>query len=117
MKRVLIAIFLAAVLFMVPISSVAQTANIETKSQISNLDGNLPTIFMTSEERVQLNQYIEENFDDDSRPDAINLVNEIVGSYNEEYSGYEIDTLALADAINIFGYKPIPEDELNLVTN
>lgn len=117
MKRILIAIFLAAVLFMVPITSVAQTANIETKSKISTLDETLPTIFMTSEERVQLNQYIDEKFDDDSRPDAINLVNSIVGSYNEEYSGYEIDTIALADAINIFGYKPIPEDELNVVTN
>jgi len=108
MKKIFIACFMAFIMLMLPITSVAQSQNVENNSKIFFVDDEPPKIFMTSEEFNELNQYIEENFNGDLRTRAVDIVNGII---NEDL---EVDTIVLADALELFGYQPIPQEKLTL---
>jgi len=106
MKKIFIAIFLAIIMLMLPVTAVAQTTNLKTISKISIFNEEPPKIFITPEERIELDNYIEQNFDGDLKNDAINIVNGIISP------NYEVNTVALAEAISLYFYNPIPEEKL-----
>jgi len=108
MKKIFVAFFMAFIMLMIPVTSVAQTQHIENISKLSALNDDLPKIFITAEERDELNQYIENNFNDDLKDDALGVVNSII---NDDL---EVDTIALAEALDHYGYHPIPQDKLTV---
>lgn len=88
-----------------PIASVAQTQNIKNITN-NPIDDDLPKIFITAKEREELNQYIENNFDDDLKNEAINIVNGIISE------DLEVDLVALGNALEKYGYQSIPQEKL-----
>lgn len=93
------------IMLMLPVASVAQTQNIKNIHKIS-ADNDLPKIYITAKEREELNQYIENNFDDELKNKAIDIVNEIISK------DLEVNLVALADALELYGYQPIPQEKL-----
>jgi len=111
MKKIIIAIFCAALMLVLPITSSALTVDVKRSSTLSNLDEETPTIFITTEQKAQLNQFIESITDNEVKQQAISLVNMIVIPENNYY---KIDMGVLADALLLIGFRPIPESKLNI---
>ncbi|RLI59319.1 MAG: hypothetical protein DRO67_09920 [Candidatus Asgardarchaeum californiense] len=111
MKKIIIAIFCAALMLVVPITSTALTTNVKQFPIVSNLNEDAPTIFITIEQKVKLNQFVENIADAKEKQDAMELLNTIAIP-GDGY--YKIDMEALANALSLIGFRPIPESELNI---
>jgi hypothetical protein len=107
MKKILIASFFAIILLMVPFTAVAQSTNLETIKKISTSDDEMPQIFITQSEREQINQYIYSNIDTDLQAEAGDIVNKIINPDNE------VNVIELSNALYLFGFRPIPQEEFN----
>jgi len=113
MKKIIIAIFLAVMLLMVPVSTVGKTVNNPVGKNILNNGGESPQIFITPEELFVLNQFIDQNFDGELKTQAEEILDSML-SYNPEHRLYIVDVDELADALDIYGFKqPIPDHLLN----
>jgi len=112
MKRIFIAIFLLIIMLMVPVTTATKTADIPKIKNIlpNNIDP--PQFYITVEELNGLYNYIDENFEDEEdRTAAYELVEEIIST------DLEVDIIQLADASEEYGYRFIPDTELNQVTS
>ena len=108
MKKVFIASFMAIIMLMVPIASVAQTQNVEALTEIRTLNTNAPEIVITVEDKVEIDSFIKSHFNIDLQDDAYSIVNTIINP------DLQLDPIALADAIIEYGYTPIPEERLTI---
>jgi len=114
MKKILIAIFLATMLLMVPVSTVGKTVNNSSAKNYLNNGEESPQIFITPGELLILNQFIDQNFEGELKTQAQTILNDML-SYNSEHNLYIIDVDELADALESHGYRQsIPENLLNI---
>lgn len=112
MKKVVVAIFLAIMMLLVPVSTVGRTVNNHSGKNILSVNNDPPIIYITEEEYGILNLYIDDNFQDDDHALAKTILGEIT-SYDSEYEKYIIDVNELADALDIYSYnQPIPDEYL-----
>ena len=112
MKKIIIAIFLAVMLLMVPVSTVCKTANNPVDKNILNND-DPPVIYINEQELLVLNQFIDQNFDGELKTQAEEILDSML-SFNQEHRLYIVDVDELADALDIYGFKqPIPDHLLN----
>ena len=107
MKKVFIACFFAIIMALVPITTVAQTPDVENISQ-TTLEK--PQIFITGGQFWALNIYIEANFEGEAYDQAITIRDEII-------TDLDVDLVKLADAWEEHGYQPIPQEELTSASN
>lgn len=110
MKKIIIAIFCAALMLVLPITSTAFTADMKSSSTLFSVSDETPTIFITEQQKKQLDQFVQ-NIDDAVEQQAVDLVNTIVIP-EEDY--FRIDMVALANALSLIGFHPIPENKLNI---
>jgi len=108
MKKILIAIFIAILMLMVPVTTVGKTINKPEK--INNFE-EAPKIYITEEERIQLNEFIENNFEGDNKVQAYTIVNDVI---NEDL---EVDLVELSNALIQYTYNPIPQELLDNVAS
>ena len=105
MKKVFIACILATIMLMVPITSSVKTEN------ISVTDDEMPKFYITENDLLIINDFINENFEGENLSKAQNIVSDII------MDDLEVNITALADAIVQYGFNPIPEEELDSVTS
>ena len=105
MKKVFIACFLAIIMLMVPITSSVKTEN------ISVTNNEMPKFYITEEDLLIINDFIDNNFEGENLTKAQNIVSDII------MDDLEVNITALADAIVQYGFNPIPEEELDSVTS
>ena len=105
MKKVFIACFLAIIMLMVPITSSVKTDN------ISVTNNEMPKFYITEEDLLIINDFIDNNFEGENLTKAQNIVSDII------MDDLEVNITALADAIVQYGFNPIPEEELDSVTS
>jgi hypothetical protein len=101
MKKVFIACFLAIIMLMVPITSSVKTENISTTND------EMPKFYITEDQKVIIDTYIETNFEGEDKEEAINLVNEVIAP------DYEVYILILADRFQEYTFQEIPDEELS----
>jgi hypothetical protein len=111
MKKIIIAIFLATIMLLIPVASVVQTANVYFDKNLYMTSEELPEFYITSEQSIILSKYIEENFEGDEKQTAQIIVDDIV---NNEL---EVNLTNLANNLEIYIYAPISETELYSVTS
>jgi len=110
MKKVLIACFFVIIMLLVPVTAITQTADISELRSVSQLDEEIPRIFITEEQMIQLVNFIEGNFEDGEKVQAIDILNNVI---NTEL---EVDLVNLSNKLTLYIYTPIPEDALNNVS-
>lgn len=108
MKKIFVAYFLVGIMLMVPIASAVQTSNI-SKNKTSTLNNEMPEFFITKKDRDAIDLFIETNFEEDDKSEAINVVNTII------LPNFQVDILALADAFQEYTFEYIPENELDAI--
>jgi hypothetical protein len=111
MKKIIISIFLAIIMLLIPIASAVQTANISVKKNLYMTSEELPEFYITSEQSIILTSYIEANFIGNEKQEAIDVVNNIVNSE------LEVNLTNLANNLEIYIYAPISETELSKVNS
>jgi len=112
MKRIFIAIFLVIIMIIVPVTTAIKTADMPKMSNISPNNVDPPQFYITIEELYGLYNYIDDNFEDEKDKTAVyELVGEII-SFD-----LEVDIVQLADASEEYGYRFIPDTELDQVTS
>ena len=110
MKKIVLAIFMACLMLIFPITSVAQTEQSSNIKEIKQLnDEPVPEIYLTESELQILNQYIENNFDGEEKTEAYNILNKVITE------DLKIDFVELSNSLKDYGYDPIPEELLNSV--
>ena len=110
MKKVVIAIFFAILMLMVPISSVASAPDVTKLKNVYNAPLSTPEIYITQSQLNQTNKFIDDNFEYENKTKAEEIRDFII-----ESSTLKVDIANLADALVEHGYKPIPQSELDLV--
>jgi hypothetical protein len=110
MKKIIVACFLAIIMLMVPITSVANAPDVVKLSNVYNASLQIPEIYITEGQLRQINKFIDENFEGEDKTKAKNIRDYIIDTEN-----LKVDIAKLADSLVEHGYKPIPESELNLV--
>lgn len=112
MKKILIIYFLTTIMLLVPITTNAVTVDIEKSSALSDNSPEKPQIFMTSEQKAELTNFIETNFEESEKEEAYNLLEDIL-SYDIENRVYIVDVDALVDATERYSYyHVIPQEAL-----
>jgi hypothetical protein len=110
MKKVFIACFCAILMLMVPITSVASTPDISKLENIYKTAIDTPEIYLTRNQLKQINDFIDDNFEGEDKVKA-----EGIRDYIIDTNTLKVDIAKLADALVDHGYKPIPQEELDLV--
>jgi len=104
MKKVIIAFFLVIIMLMVPISSVGKTVNFN----VINLDEDRE-LYMTEEEYVLLDKYMDNNLNEDEKNQADAILDDILISHDLENKVYIVNATELHEALEEFSYsRPIP---------
>jgi len=111
MKKVIIACFLAMLMLMTPVTIVAQTSKIHKTINASLQNEEIPKILITENQRNQLINFIEINFEGEEKIQAFDILNNIINA------DFEVDLINLSNKLTLYIYEPIPEDELYSVTN
>ena len=111
MKKVIIAIFLATIMLLIPVASAVQTANVPVKKNLYMTNEELPEFYITSEQSNILTSYINTNFEGAEKQEAIDVVNNIVNN------NLEVNLTNLANNLEIYIYSPISETELSEVNS
>jgi len=111
MNKIILAIFCAALMLVLPATSSAFSTDIEKITSINEMDDEIPIISITESQKQQLDLFVNTIGDSEAKQQASNLINTIVEP-EEDY--YNIDMTALSDALSLIGFRPIPEDKLNL---
>src|SRR4030042_3351221 len=106
MKKIIIAIFLATIMLLIPVASAVQTANVSFDKNLYVVSKELPEFYITSEQSNILSNYIDANFEGAEKQTAQNIVDNIV---NNEL---EVNLTNLANNLEIYIYAPISETEL-----
>lgn len=101
MKKVFIACFLAIIMLMVPITSSVKTENISTTND------EMPKFYITEDQKVIIDTYIETNFEGEDKEEALDLVNGVIAP------DYEVYILVLADKFQEYTFQEIPDEELS----
>lgn len=109
MKKIIIAIFCAALMLVLPITSTALNTSVKSTLISANND-EMPTIFITMEQKAELDNFVNSIADNTAKQEAKSLVNTIAIL---EKDHYKIDMEALANALSRIGFRPIPEEKLN----
>ena len=107
MKKVLIACFLAVLMLMLPITTVAQQSKISEMKNTTSLNVETPQFFLTPDQYVELIIYIEAVFVGEDKDQAYGIIDDIIGT------DMKLDPIQLAEAWTEYGYQPIPAQELN----
>jgi hypothetical protein len=108
MKKILVAFFLAIIMLLVPISSVANTVDIPNIKSIYTLNIESPQIVITEEDHIELVSHIENTFDNqDDKNDAYDILNSIIGD------DLVVDSTGLSNAWILYGYPTIPDSALD----
>jgi len=109
MRKIFLAIFLAIIMLLIPVSSAVQTANISVDKKFYAASEELPEFYITSEQSIILTSYIDANFEGNEKQEAIDIVNNIVNSE------LEVNLTNLANNLEIYIYAPINQTELSEV--
>ena len=107
MKKVFLAIFIAIMLVMVPVTSASQTANVTYIKNRAAAGSEEPQFFITQAQRDELDNYIESNYEGEEKDEAYAIANDIISN------DLEVDPNKLADAWATHGYQPIPQEEID----
>lgn len=111
MKKILIVFFLVFLMLLAPMTSVAKTTNSQNQIKTTiNDDIDPPKIFLSDEDQLELNTYINSNFQGDEQDQAKNIANNIVASDGG------VDINELFDLLMLYGYPQINEEELKQVS-
>jgi hypothetical protein len=108
MKKILIIVFLASILLLAPMTTAVNKVEISDK----NSNDEVPEIHITNDDRGKINLFIENNFQGEDKNQAYSIRDEIIKPTEKE-DEFNIDLIALADAIQEYGFQEIPEEELN----
>ena len=111
MNKIIIVCFLVILMLMAPITVVAQTSMVEKIINSSLQNDELPKILITENQKSQLINFIEINFEGEEKIQAIDILNNIINA------DLEVDLINLSNKLTLYIYEPIPEDELYSVTN
>ena len=111
MKKVSIACFLVMIMLMIPVTVVAQTSKMQKINNSSLLNEELPKILITENQKNQLINFIEINFEGEEKIQAMDILENIINA------DLEVDLINLSNKLKLYIYEPIPEDELYSVTN
>jgi len=111
MKKIIIAIFLATIMMLIPVTSAVQTADISFDKDLYMANEELPEFYITSEQSIILSNYIDANFEGAEKQTAQNIVDNIV---NNEL---EVNLTNLANNLELYIYAPISETELSGVSS
>ena len=110
MKKVFIACFFTILMLLVPITSVAKTSEVSKIKNLRNAALETPEIYLTKSQIRDINNFINKNFQGEEKTQAENIRDFII-----EPSTGKVDIVKLADSLIEYGYKPIPQEELDLV--
>ena len=110
MRRYILAILIAGLMLLVPISSVAQQKNVYNNHIVEDDVEELPSFYITEQQKIILNNFIENNFEGEEKTEAITVLNDIIEN------DLEINIAELANKLSLYIYVPIPQEELNEVT-
>ena len=110
MKKIVIAIFFAILMLMVPISSVASAPDVTKLKNVYNAPLSTPEIYITQSQLNLINIFIDENFEGEEKTKAEDIRDFII-----ETNTLKVDIANLAGALVEHGYQPIPQSELDLV--
>jgi hypothetical protein len=111
MKKVIIACFLAILMLITPTIVVAQTSKIPQMINISLINDEIPKILITEDQKNQLINFIEINFEGEEKTQAFDILDNIINT------NLEVDLINLSNKLTLYIYEPIPENELYNVTN
>jgi hypothetical protein len=75
------------------------------------MDEEIPKIFITEQQKIQLVNFIEGNFEEEEKVQAFDILNNIIKN------DLEVDLVNLSNKLALYIYTPIPEDELYNITN
>ena len=110
MKKILLAVFLASLMLLIPVASSIQTTNPMKNENSLTYYTETPKIYITEQEKSQIINFIEQTFTDSSEKNqAYDIFNDII------QPDLLVNTLELADAAMVYGYQVIPSSELNAV--
>ncbi len=111
MRKIVTAIFMAFLMLLVPISTVAHTEKI---SKIENIDtfndDPPPEVHITESELDLLELYIESNFQGLDKKEAYALLNNVIDE------NLKVNFIELSDSLKSYGYDPIPDSKLDSVS-
>jgi hypothetical protein len=110
MKKIVIAIFFAILMLLVPISSVASAPDVTKLKNVYNAPLSTPEIYITQSQLNLINKFIDENFEGEDKTRAEDIRDFII-----ETNTLKVDITNLAGALVEHGYQPIPQSELDLV--
>lgn len=111
MKKVFIACFFVILMLIVPFTTIAETKNINDIKIVSTADSEIPRFFITPIQYNEITVFIDNNIPESHREEAKNIRDNIITP--NQYYGYEVDMVKLAEAWDQYGYKSIPKEELN----
>lgn len=118
MKKILIACFFAALMLMLPLTSVSKTVDIDKIKNFTSFNEEAPEIFITKKERNDLDDYVNRTYEEPNHKEANNIIKSIISSDPEADERYLVDMIELSNFLNSsYYYQPIPEDELNNVNS
>ena len=110
MKKVFIACFFTILMLLVPITSVAKTSEVSKIKNLRNAALETPEIYLTKSQIRDINNFINNNFQGEAKTQAENIRDFII----EPQTG-KVDVVKLAESLIEYGYKPIPQQDLDLV--
>jgi len=117
MKKILIAIFLATIMLMIPVTTTVKTSEVTKNINVSSTNVDTPVFYVTQDEYNQINNYIELTFQGDEvkKQEAYDIRDNIISTTSDE-NGHILDPISLAESlITYIGIQPIPEEKLTLV--
>jgi len=116
MKKIIIAIFFATIMLMLPLASVSKEVNTDTIKNFTSVDQDTPEVYITVSERNELKDFINDSFEEEDKPEANDIIDNILSLNTEFIVKYNVDMVELSNVLNSsYYYQPIPDEELNNV--
>ena len=108
MRKICLAFFMAILMLLVPITTVAYRSDITIADNfnVSN-EEEIPRFYITELQNQTLNSFVENNFEGTEKEEAIVLLEEVIKE------DLEVNISALANKFSLYVYIPIPESKLN----
>lgn len=110
MRKIVIVCFLALLMLLAPLSSVAH--NIETLEEENESESiELPEFYLSDEDQLKIKNYVNSNFFGEERIQANEIVDKIISSDGR------INVIELFESLAIYGYPIIDESKLEAISN
>jgi len=109
MRRKIFVGILVSIMLMVPLTTVAKTTYMNNEKPSITATVEMPRFFIEPDDRIELDSFIESEFDEEDQDDAYDVTQDIISEDDE------IDIIDLAFNLNYYGYPMIPQVELDAV--